>query len=99
MTSRCRWLAIVLGLMLASVSYTQSGFAQSADELKAIRTEIQALREAQSLRTEIQALRETQALRNDVQALKDGQAAIQRDLQELKSLLQQARQVPAAGQP
>ena len=84
MTSKQTWLTIVLGLALVGVSFSQPGFAQSADEFKA-------------LRSEIQGLRETQNLRNDVQAVKDSQAAMQRDLQEIKNLLQQpARQAPAA---
>lgn len=100
MTERRRWLAIVLGLMLASAPHVQPGFAQSADDIKALRSDIQALKEAQSLRNEIQSLRETQALRNDVQGLKDSLSAIQKDLQELKTLLQQqARQAPAPVQP
>lgn len=86
MTDRRRWLAILLGLLLAGVVDAGRGFAQSADDIKA-------------LRGDIQSLRETQALRNDIQALKDGMAAVQRDLQELKTLLQQARPAPVAGQP
>jgi protein-disulfide isomerase len=73
-TDRRKWLIIVLGLLLVSVLDARTGFAQSADDIK--------------------------ALRNDIQSLKEGMAAIQRDLQELKTLLQQqARQAPAAGSP
>lgn len=67
--------------LVAFPSYVALG--QSADELKA-------------LRNDIQGLRETQALRNDIQALKDAQAGVLKELQEIKSLLQ-ARPVAAAG--
>jgi protein-disulfide isomerase len=68
-----KWVAwaitVALGLFLS-----QTGAAQSADELR--------------------------ALGKDVEALKAGQAALQKDLQEIKSLLQQGAQAQAqAPQP
>jgi protein-disulfide isomerase len=46
-----------------------------------------------ALRSEIQGLKEMQAMRNEIQSIKDSQNAIQRDLAEIKNLLQRA---PAA---
>jgi protein-disulfide isomerase len=72
---------LIRGILLASLAFSPLAFAQSADELKA-------------LRSDIQGLRETQALRNDLQALKESQTAIQKELQEIKTLLQAVRQAP-----
>ena len=58
------------------------GFAQSSEEAEALRRENDALREALSLRKEIDAL-------------KDGQRAVQKDLEEIKTLLR-ARPAAAA---
>jgi hypothetical protein len=66
-----------------AVAFASNPFshAQNSEELKAIREEIGALKEVQALRREVEGIRE-------------GQRALQKDLQEIKSLLQ-AR--PAAG--
>ena len=63
--------AVLAGLTAVMITLcTQSGFAQPTDELK--------------------------ALRKDLEALKDGQTAIQKELQEIKSLL---RASPIAAAP
>jgi protein-disulfide isomerase len=82
-SSQHRLLALIPGLFLLSICSIGPGFAQSSDDLKL-------------LRSDIQALKETQNLRNDVQAVKDTQAAILKELQEIKTLL---RQAPAAVGP
>jgi len=64
---RQRWGTVLLGLMLLTFVPTQPGLTQSSDELKAVRREIEAL--------------------------KEGQTAIQKELQEIKTLL---RTRPAA---
>ena len=69
MTHDVRWVGVALALALLS---PPPGIAQTSDELK--------------------------ALRKEVETLKDGQAAIQRDLQEIKRLLQ-ARPAAAAAPP
>jgi protein-disulfide isomerase len=51
-----------------------------------------------ALRSEIQGLKEMQVMRNEIQGIKDSQNAIQRDLAEIKNLLQRAP-VAAAGAP
>lgn len=68
----------LLALVLGSVPVSQ---AQNSEEFKALREEIGALKEIQALRREVEGIRE-------------GQRALQKDLQEIKTLLQ-AR--PAAG--
>ena len=65
-----RRLALVVMTMLAVVWFhVQPGFAQTAEEFK--------------------------ALRDEVKAVKDGQAAIQKDLQEIKKLLASRPAQPA----
>ena len=65
-----RRLALVVMAMLAAVWFhVQPGFAQTAEEFK--------------------------ALRDEVKAVKDGQAAIQKDLQEIKKLLASRPAQPA----
>jgi protein-disulfide isomerase len=83
MFGRRKWLASILGTLIVGVSCSQLAIAQSSDDMKA-------------LRAELQSMKETQALRNEVQAIKDSQVAIQKDLQEIKTLLQQVRAAPAA---
>ena len=61
------------------------GFAQSSKEL-------------QALREEIGLLKETQALRREIEALKEGQRSMQKDLQDIKTLLQ-ARPAGAPAAP
>ena len=66
-----RRLAVVAVLTVVIMTlWTHSGFAQPADELK--------------------------ALRKDIETLKQGQTAIQKDLQDIKGLLQPR---PAAAAP
>ena len=71
----------LVGVLAMTLGYSPVGSAQTSDEFKALREEIGALKEVQALRREVEGLRE-------------GQRALQRDLQEIKALLQ-AR--PAAG--
>ena len=83
-TTMVKTLGFYIACMLGPIS---AGHAQSANEMKA-------------LRGQIESLKETQALRNEVRALKDSQVAIQKDLAEIKTLIQQARQAaPAAAAP
>ncbi len=42
-----RWAGIFLGLILLAVSFPQPAFAQSSEELKALRKEIEELKEGQ----------------------------------------------------
>ena len=71
----------IVGLLALILGNSPVCSAQNSEELKAIREEIGALKEVQALRREVEGIRE-------------GQRALQRDLQEIKALLQ-AR--PAAG--
>jgi hypothetical protein len=48
MPMRQRWGTILLGLMLLTLVSTQPGLTQSSDELKAVRKEIEALKEGQT---------------------------------------------------
>jgi hypothetical protein len=68
--------AIALTLGLAGAVPGQTVLAQNSDEIRALRAEIQSLKDAQ--------------LKNDVQTLREGQAVIQK-LAEIKTLLQQQR--------
>src|SRR3989338_4807188 len=58
---KTRWLIIVLGLIPLIFYYVELGITQSTEELK--------------------------ALRKELETLKQGQAAIQKDLEEIKTLL------------
>ena len=58
---KTRWLIIVLGLIPLIFFYVELGITQSTEELK--------------------------ALRKELETLKQGQAAIQKDLEEIKTLL------------
>lgn len=67
-----RRLVVLAALTAVTITLsTQSGLAQTTDELK--------------------------GLKKDVEALKEGQTAIQKDLQEIKGLLQRGR--PSAAAP
>ena len=84
-----RLLMILLGPILLTLFYPHFGFSQSSEEqLKALREEIDALKESQKISQELRLLE------RDVDALQDSQRALQKDLQDIKTLLQ-AR--PAAG--
>jgi protein-disulfide isomerase len=71
-------LGLFAACMLGPIS---AGHAQTANEMKA-------------LRSQIESIKESQALRDEVRALKDSQVTIQKDLAEIKTLLQQIRQAP-----
>src|SRR2546426_2658109 len=86
-----RLLIVLFGPMLLTLFYPQSGLSQSSEELKALRAEIEALKENQRISQELRLLE------RDIDALQDGQRALQKDLQEVKTLLQ-ARPA-AAGAP
>ena len=73
---------ILLGPMLLTLFYPQSSFSQSSEEIKALRAEIEALKENQRISQELRLLE------RDVDALQDGQRALQKDLQDIKTLLQ-----------
>jgi len=83
-----RLLTVLLGPILLTLFVPQAGWSQSSDELNALKKEVEALKEAQKLSQELRLLGK------DIDALKDGQRALQKDLQDIKTLLQ-AR--PAAG--
>lgn len=70
----------IVGL-LALLGSNPTSYAQNSEEFKALREEIGALKEIQALRREVEGIRE-------------GQRALQKDLQEIKTLLQTR---PAAG--
>lgn len=69
---RTRVLTIVIGVAFLSLLHAQPGRTQSSEELK--------------------------ALRKDIEGLKQGQSAIQKELQEIKSLLQ-SRAAPPLPEP
>lgn len=74
-------LAAVAALAALTLFYARPGLAQSSKEF-------------QTLREEIGLLKETQALRREIEALKEGQRTMQKDLQEIKTLLQARPAVP-----
>ena len=78
-----RLLTALLGPILLTLFYPQAGFSQSSEEqLKALRAEIEALKESQKISQELRLLE------RDIDALQDGQRALQKDLQDIKTLLQ-----------
>ncbi len=85
-----RLLIVLFGPILLTLFYPQAGFSQSSEELKALRAEIEALKENQRISQELRLLE------RDIDALQDGQRALQKDLQDIKTILQ-AR--PAAAPP
>ena len=87
-----RLLIVLFGPILLTLFYPHFGLSQSSEEqLKALRAEIEALKENQRISQELRLLE------RDIDALQDGQRALQKDLQEVKTLLQ-ARPA-AAGAP
>jgi hypothetical protein len=72
---------------LAALAFVDisAGMAQTSEEFKA-------------LRAEIGTLKEIQELRRDIEGLKAGQQGLQKDLQEIKTLLQN-RPAAAAAAP
>ncbi len=83
-------LFTMAALAALTLSYTSPSFPQSSPELEALGQKIEGLRG--DLKTS-EALR---ALSKEIEGLKDGQESLQKDLQEIKTLLQ-AR--PAAAPP
>ena len=75
-----KWLTMVSVATLTLLPATAS-VAQTSEEFKA-------------LREDIGTMKEIQALRREVEGLKAGQQGLQKDLQEIKTLLQTR---PAAG--
>jgi hypothetical protein len=83
----------LLGPMLLTLFAPQVGFSQAGDEqLKTLSKEIEALKEGQKISQELRLLG------RDIDALQDGQRALQKDLQEVKTLLQ-ARPAAAGDAP
>ena len=78
-----KFSVIMVSLTTLALISSQLSYAQNSDEGKASREEGGALKEIQALRREMEGLRE-------------GQRALQKDLQDIKTLLQ-AR--PAGGAP
>ncbi|MBM4255663.1 MAG: hypothetical protein FJ147_07175 [Deltaproteobacteria bacterium] len=78
-----KFSVVMVSLTTLALISSQLSYAQSSEEVKALREEIGALKEIQALRREVEGIRE-------------GQRALQKDLQEIKTLLQ-AR--PAGGAP
>ena len=66
---------LLVGVLALILGNSPVRSAQTSDEFKALREEIGALKEVQALRREVEGLRE-------------GQRAVQKDLQEIKALLQ-----------
>lgn len=73
----------IMGLFALVLGQSPVSHAQNSEEFKALREEIGALKEIQELRREVEGIRE-------------GQRALQKDLQEIKTLLQ-ARPAAAPG--
>ena len=89
-----RLLMILLGPILLTLFYPHFGFSQSSEEqLKALREEIDALKESQKISQELRLLE------RDVDALQDSQRALQKDLQEIKTLLQARPAVAPSAEP
>lgn len=78
-------LVAVASLVALAFVDIPSGHAQTTEEFKA-------------LRDEIGTLKEIQELRRDIEGLKAGQQGLQKDLQEIKTLLQN-RPAAAAAAP
>jgi hypothetical protein len=76
---------VVAALTALTLSYTSPGFGQTSDEFKA-------------LREDLGVFKEIQELRRDIEGLKAGQQGLQKDLQEIKTLLQN-RPAAAAAAP
>jgi len=76
-------LVTVAGLAALTFVNIPSGRAQTAEEFKALREEIGTFKEIQELRREIEGL-------------KAGQQGLQKDLQEIKTLLQNRPAAAAA---
>ena len=76
-------LAVPVALLALILCFARSGSAQPGEHTEALRREIEALREVLNLQKEIEAL-------------KEGQRTIQKDLEEIKTLL---RSRPVAAQP
>jgi hypothetical protein len=58
MPMRQRWGTVLLGLMLLTLVSPQPGFPQSSDDLKAVRKEIEALKEGQTaIQKELQEIK------------------------------------------
>ena len=74
-------LLVMASLATLVLGHVPVGYAQNSEEYKA-------------LRDEIGTMKELQALRRDVEGLKAGQQGLQKDLQEIKTLLQNR---PAGG--
>ena len=77
-----RLLTVLLGPILLTLFCPQAGWSQSSDELNALKKEIEALKEGQRINQEFRLLGK------DLEALRDGQRALQKDLQDIKTLLQ-----------
>ena len=88
-----RLLMTLLGPILLTLFYPQFGFSQSSEELQALRAEIEALKENQRISQELRLLE------RDVDALQDGQGALQKDLQDIKTLLQARPAAVPSGEP
>jgi hypothetical protein len=78
-------LIVVTSLAALALVNMPSGHAQTSEEFKA-------------LRAEIGTLKEIQELRRDIEGLKAGQQGLQKDLQDIKTLLQN-RPAAAAAAP
>jgi len=87
-----RLLTLLLAPVLLVFFCPQAGFSQAGEEFNALRKEIEALKEGQKLSQELRSLGK------DIDALKDGQRALQKDLQDIKTLLQ-ARPAGAGDSP
>src|SRR5215471_20940398 len=78
-------LVAIASLATLTLLNVPSGLAQTKEDFEA-------------LKQEIGTLKEIQALRRDVESLKAGQQGVQKDLQDIKTLLQN-RPAAAAGAP
>ena len=87
-----RLLTALLGPILLTLFCPQAGWSQSGDELNAVKKELEALKEGQKISQELRLLE------RDIDALQDGQRALQKDVQDIKTLLQ-ARPVAAGDAP
>jgi len=87
-----RLLTVLLGPVLLTLFCPQVGWSQSGDEINALKKEIEALKEGQRINQEFRLLGK------DLEALRDGQRALQKDLQDIKTLLQ-ARPAAAGDAP
>src|SRR5713101_7350764 len=83
----------VAALTALTLLYTSPGFAQSGQELKNLGEQIEGLR------GDLKTSEVLRALGDKIETLTEGQKALQKDLQEIKTLLQARPAAAPAAEP